>query len=178
MARWNQYDVPEYKANRKGGRKPLGYNQLEKYLRDKYEAVSYPTLEADDVIGILATDKTYHINYVASIDKDMKTIPCIYYNMDTEIKTNINEETADFNFYIQVLTGDTVDNYKGCPGIGPKKANNLLEGQKPADYWGIIVQAYKAVGLTEEDALVQARVARILRCEDYEKGGVKLWNPK
>ena len=64
------------------------------------------------------------------------------------------------------------------PGIGPKKANNLLEGQKPADYWGIIVQAYKAVGLTEEDALVQARVARILRCEDYEKGGVKLWNPK
>ena len=168
----------EYKMQRKKNRKPLGYNQLEKYLRDKYEAVSYPTLEADDVIGILATDKTYHINFVASIDKDMKTIPCIYYNMDTEIKTNINEETADFNFYIQVLTGDTVDNYKGCPGIGPKKANNLLEGQKPADYWGIIVQAYKAVGLTEEDALVQARVARILRCEDYEKGGVKLWNPK
>jgi DNA polymerase-1 len=168
----------EYKMNRKKNKKPLGYNQLEQYLRDKYQAVFYPTLEADDVIGILATDKTHTLNFVASIDKDMTTIPCIYFNLDTEIKTNINEEMADFNFYLQVLTGDAVDNYKGCPGIGAKKALALLGGHKPADCWKLIVQAYEKVGLTEEDALIQARMARILRSEDYEKGGVKLWNPK
>ncbi len=29
-------------------------------------------------------------------------------------------------FYGQVLAGDAIDNYKGCPGIGPQTAANLL----------------------------------------------------
>jgi DNA polymerase-1 len=42
-----------------------------------------------------------------------------------------------------------------------------------------VVAAYEKAGLTEEDAIVQARVARILRYEEFnqKKEEVLLWNP-
>jgi hypothetical protein len=39
------------------------------------------------------------------------------------------------------------------------------------------VSAYVDKGYTEEDALVQARVARILREGDYGAGVINLWSP-
>jgi DNA polymerase-1 len=60
----------------------------------------------------------------------------------------------------QTLVGDTSDGYPGCPGIGPVKAEKVL-GMPPN--WQDVVGAYRAAKLTEADALVQARVARILR---------------
>jgi DNA polymerase-1 len=75
------------------------------------------------------------------------------------------------------LTGDAVDNYKGCPGIGKKKADILLreEGVK----WKTVVDAFAKAGLDEFAALTQARVARILRAEDYnfKNEEVLLWTP-
>ena len=47
---------PDYKLNRKDSKKPLGYNHLETYLKEKYTTKTQPMLEADDVLGILATD--------------------------------------------------------------------------------------------------------------------------
>ena len=43
-----------------------------------------------------------------------------------------------------------------------------------------MVRPFKKAGLTEDDALVQARVARILRAEDFnfETQEVILWNPE
>jgi DNA polymerase-1 len=42
-----------------------------------------------------------------------------------------------------------------------------------------VVDAYLKAGLTEEDALMNARMARILRAEDwdFENNEVKLWTP-
>jgi DNA polymerase-1 len=168
---------PDYKQNRKGNKKPLGYNHLEAYLKRNYPAHTIPQLEADDVLGILATDGIFKRNIIISIDKDMLTIPCEYYNMDSEVTEVIDEETADHMFFFQTLVGDSVDNYKGCPGIGPKKATELLlsKGVK----WQTIIDAYDKAGLSEDHALVQARVARILRHNDYDHGKqeVKLWEP-
>jgi len=47
------------------------------------------------------------------------------------------------------------------------------------DLWSCIVSAYEKVGLTEVDALVQARCARILRHGDYnfKTKEVRLWTP-
>ena len=156
---------PDYKLNRKDGKKPLGYNHLETYLKEHYPAKTQPMLEADDVLGILATDGEFDRNIIISIDKDMLTIPCEYYNMDSEITEVIDEKTADHMFFFQTLTGDSVDNYKGCPGIGPKRATELLltKGVR----WQTIKDAYEKAGLTEDHALTQARVARILRTKDY-----------
>jgi DNA polymerase-1 len=90
---------------------------------------------------------------------------------------------------MQVLTGDTCDGYSGCPGIGKKKAEKILNEAidsysgdfvtKEEFIWSFIIPAYLSKGLSEEDALTQARVARILRKDDYDfkKGEVKLWSP-
>jgi len=166
----------EYKANRKGGKKPLGYNHLEQHLKKTYNSCVLDNCEADDALGVLATS-TKDRNIIISIDKDMMTIPCEYFNMDSEELMKIDEERADFMFYYQTLTGDAVDNYKGCPGIGKKKADILLreEGVK----WKTVVDAFAKAGLDEFAALTQARVARILRAEDYnfKNEEVLLWTP-
>ena len=68
----------------------------------------------------------------------------------------------------QTLTGDTVDCYPGCPGVGPVKAQRILdEDGDEYDLWLNVVMAFEKAGLTEEDALVQARLARILTTSDY-----------
>ena len=168
---------PDYKLNRKNQKKPLGYNHLETYLKEAYATKTQPMLEADDVLGILATDGKFDRNIIISIDKDMLTIPCEYYNMDSEVIEVINEKMADHMFFFQTLTGDSVDNYKGCPGIGPKKATELLLTK--GVMWQTIIDAYAKAGLTEDHALTQARVARILRTKDYNfnKEEINLWTP-
>ena len=65
---------------------------------------------------------------IASIDKDFGTIPGSHFNWSKDIGvTSVDEKEADYNFYLQVLTGDATDGYAGCPGIGPKRAERLLE---------------------------------------------------
>jgi len=173
--------LPDYKGNRKGTRKPMGYKLCVKHIQENYPTKLIENLEADDLMGILATDDQFDENIIISIDKDMKTIPCTYYNMDTKETLIINEAVADYWHLRQTLEGDVTDNYKGCPGVGPVKAANIL-ASLGVNYegWEAVVHAYEKAGLTEEDALVQARVAKILRTEDYdfEKGEVILWNPK
>ena len=46
--------LPSYKDNRKQKRKPMVLNALREYVIKKYNAVIYPKLEADDVLGILS----------------------------------------------------------------------------------------------------------------------------
>ena len=176
--------LPEYKANRKGNRKPYCYGTMYEEWLEYNETVVMPNLEADDVMGILATDKDYRPDckkIICSIDKDMNTIPCWLYNWDNmEEETKVTQKSANLNFYTQVLTGDTVDNYKGCPTIGPKKAEAALENVlTEEEYWSIILELFEKKDLTEDDALVQARCARILRAEDWDKETkeVILWEP-
>ena len=80
---------------------------------------------------------------------------------------------------MQILTGDRVDGYPGCPGVGEKTADKILKGVDPKDRWEHVVKAYEKKGLDEEDALVQARLAKILQKEYFDKdGNVVLWEAK
>ena len=78
---------------------------------------------------------------------------------------------------IQTLTGDVTDGYAGLKGVGPKSAEKIL-GARPT--WDAVVAAYQKQELTEDYALTQARLARILRSSDWddEKQSVILWEPK
>jgi DNA polymerase-1 len=106
----------------------------------------------------------------------MKTIPTRVFRPTTGESLNITKEEADKNFFIQALTGDATDGYKGLSGVGIKKAEAIL-GARP--HWGAVEDAYVKAGYTKEEALTQARLARILRTQDwdYEKREVKLWTP-
>ena len=73
---------------------------------------------------------------------------------------------------------------KPCSKNGPRYRPWVIEngGQRMFPYLvdpNTDVAMYESKGLKEEDALVQARVARILRTEEYDilTGEVKLWEP-
>ena len=110
-------------------------------------------------------------------DKDFKTIPGRFYDFLRNEFYDITQEEADYWHLFQTLIGDTTDNYKGCPGCGAVSAKKLLDSEGAT--WETIVGAFEKKGLSESDALVQARVARILRASDYDFETKKpiLWSP-
>ena len=165
---------PDYKHNRKGKRKPTCYKGVKTWLESEYESIEMPTLEGDDVMGILATSGKYEETVIVSEDKDMKTIPGLLWRA-AEME-DISEEYADYYHLYQTLVGDTTDGYKGCKGIGDKRATDILS-KDPT--WEAVVKAYEKAGQTEEEALVQARLARILRASDYNTNTKEpiLWTP-
>lgn len=179
---------PTYKALRVDVRKPMCFWEVRKKLETNYRSVSFPGLEADDVMGILATKPLQREadRIIVSRDKDMKTIPGKLWD-GSKFKV-VTEAEADYFHMYQTLVGDASDGYKGCPGIGPKKAEALLNVKGPVDpelsfgawAWEQVCQAYTKAGHTEEDALRQARLARILRWSDWnsEKKEPILWLPK
>lgn len=173
---WRFKVLPTYKHNRRNKERPKLLDELKDHIRQNYEVREKPTLEADDVMGVLATRNPGRY-LLASLDKDLLQIPGEHYNWRKEERVTITEEEANHRFYLQALTGDPTDGFSGCPGIGPKRAELILAGAK--DPWAAIVRTYESKGLTEEDALAQARVARILRATDYDFDNRKviLWTP-
>jgi len=175
--------LPSYKANRTNARSPLLKQYIVDLLREYYETIERPRLEADDVMGILSTSKKIipGKKIILSIDKDMQTIPGWFLNPnEDEVPRLIYHQEADYYHMFQTLTGDSVDNYKGCPGVGEKRAQAILAGAEDvSEMWDRVVDAYEKKGLTEADALIQARVARICRNTDwnFKKRKVKLWQP-
>lgn len=157
---------PTYKGNRVK-RKPCGYLKLKNWAMKKWPSIMKPSLEADDVLGILATNGSMDNFILISPDKDMEQIPCRLYNMKQEWTQT--PEAAERKLWEQTLTGDSTDGYAGCPTYGPKRAGILLDKVKTsADYWPLVLEAFKGVGLTEEDALRNLRLARILQVENWD----------
>lgn len=161
-----------YKANRKNIRKPMLLQYAKDYMYEAYNGVIWKNLEADDVLGIMGSEDKDSI--IWSLDKDLKTIPGNHL-IDGEI-ISISEEEGDYWFYFQTLIGDLTDNYSGCPKVGAKTAEKILAHDCS---WNAVVVAYMKAGLSEEVALEQARLARILRTGEYDlsTGEVTLWTP-
>lgn len=172
--------LPSYKGNRKTTRKPMNLAALRDWTKDEYEVAMLPRLEGDDCLGILAGLNPNY--FVYSADKDMKTLPVRLWSQDDRTVYRNSETIADWYWMSQTLSGDATDGYKGCPGIGPKRAADILgePGQRDlADLWERVVSAYEKAKLTEDDAVVQAQVARILRHTDYnlDTGEITTWTP-
>lgn len=210
---WRLKVDPTYKANRKDSVRPMLLEALKDKLRAEYGAIHYAFLEADDAIGIEATKPREGDERIIVVgrDKDFKTIPGEHYQLtdDTEagdpiIRTVTAMEAAKAH-YVQALSGDAVDGYAGCPGIGKTRAQRIVEeplklyrkdgiitrgarkGEPtvkwfegdPCSIWEAIVCQYEKAGLTEADALRNARLARILIHPEYdiETHTVTLWVP-
>ena len=165
--------LPEYKGHR-NRKKPCGYKRVIRNLKIEYDVCIMPELEADDAMGIYATKLTGNI--IVSPDKDMRQIPGKLYNL--EDTTYITPEEGARWHLIQTLAGDQTDGYSGVPGIGVKRAETLFN--KEGYSWQTVVKAFEDKGLTEEDALLNARLARILTDEDYDskQKEPKLWTPE
>ena len=184
---------PEYKRNRTG-RKPLGYGSVMELILSAAQdsgtteapiqtlAVPHDLLEGDDAMGIEARPG----DALVSIDKDFWTLPgtqIAFRPWDPDrtfevVETNLGQ--ANYNLFIQALTGDKADGYPGCPGVGPVKAAKLLQpGMSEAELWDATLQAFLQAGHTESFALSMVQCARILRPGEYdrERRLPILWKP-
>lgn len=119
--------------------------------------------------------------------------------------TTITEDEADRWHMKQTLSGDVTDGYGGCPGIGSTIAEKIIDGglkkvayehelksgpnkgnvvtryreEECDNLWEVVLSHYEAAGLGPEEALCQARVARILRASDFNFKTKEpiLWTP-
>ncbi len=170
---------PGYKPKR--SEPPEMYGVACDALRNTFTHRTLDGLEADDVMGILATHKAMKGPMVmVANDKDMMSIPGRHFNPQKQPHgmVEVSERDADFNHLWQTIVGDSGDGYPGCPGIGPQKAKKVLWGD-PSLWWGQVVMAFKGKGRTEADALLQARLARICRASDFDDQTKTtiLWKP-
>jgi DNA polymerase-1 len=165
----------EYKGHRQK-RKPLGFHRLVKWSLESFTAHLEVGLEADDLLGLRCHQTTENVVLI-SADKDLKQIQCRQWNGTDETTPTLEE--CDYFFFQQILTGDAVDGYKGCPGIGAVKAKVLLDKTPREFWWEAVVAAFVKAGLTEADALQNARLARILRPREYDWKAHEpiLWTP-
>jgi 5'-3' exonuclease len=197
---WRNKVLPSYKQHRKTpdgiSNRPEWLYPLKEHLARTYQSYRKPTLEADDIMGILSTHPKLITGkkIIVSEDKDMKTIPGWLFNPRKDKKPRlITPQEADYWHLLQTLMGDTTDGYTGCPGVGFEAADELLKEpylmvpyeyefkrgkrkgetetrytKEPTDnVWEAIVSLYESKGFTGYNALTQARVARIARHTDY-----------
>lgn len=199
--KWREDFDETYKEHRKETRKPLAYWEVRKAVEERFDTECWAKLEADDTMGILMTSPSNFERVLWSLDKDLKQIPGLHIRED-EVVT-ITEEEGDFFHMYQTLAGDFVDGYAGCPGIGGTIAERLLRNgtafeprmhtlksgkrkgeqelrwdeREATSMWDTVKTTYEKAGSDEAHAIHQARLARILRAEDYMTGEVKLWQP-
>jgi DNA polymerase-1 len=163
----------DYKGHR-NRKKPCGYKRVINKLKEDYHVVVMPKLEADDAIGIYATKEQGHI--ICSPDKDMRQIPGDLYDLSEGVVT-ITKEEGDRWHLIQTMAGDQTDGYAGVPTIGVKRADAILTERGAT--WKTVLETFLEKGLTEEDALKNARLAKILQVENYDftNQEPRLWSP-
>ena len=122
---------PDYKANRRDRPRPQFLEDCREHLVKYWQAELSDGWEADDSLGIeasrpLGLEESPPI--ICSIDKDLKQIPGQHWNFVKKEYEFVTTELGLYRFYRQVLTGDPTDNIPGLKGIGPVKAERIIEG--------------------------------------------------
>lgn len=183
---------PTYKELRANAERPTYLYEMKAWLRSNYITEERPTLEADDVMGILATapNPTGEERIIVSADKDLMTVPGLLYRPQAQFddkgrrhkKPVILEitplEAIRFHFW-QTIVGDSTDGYPGARGVGKKSpyAEDVLAAEDELEAWDEVLMAFASKGLDETHAVTQARLARILQHSDYDGKYPILWLP-
>ena len=148
-------------------------------------AYGHTLVEADDIVVYLKEHNPDKY-ILCAIDKDvLYSVPGKHFNYYTSSKWNIPMQWVEVQqkdvinwFGCQCIAGDSTDNIPGLAGYGPKKiaqylADDTLKGikisklHKALEYipsytmdamWDKVVTLFEQVGLTREDALLNARL--------------------
>jgi len=142
---------PEYKAKRIDAKRPKWEKEVKQYLVDHWQANYSQGCEADDMIGVRQMAEIGTI--ACHLDKDIDMIPGRHYNWELKRLGKVIRNAKEYVvspqeairfFYRQMLTGDSVDNIKGVPGIGPKKAEGILGSTEASEkeYFQMVREHY------------------------------------
>lgn len=117
-----------YKGNRDAP-KPVHHEFIRQYLLKEWKFNGIIGQEADDSLAQEQTELGLG-SVIVSIDKDMLQVPGFHYNFRNHVFTRIDEEEGFYNFCMQMLQGDRIDNIIGIKGYGPVKAKKCLANIK------------------------------------------------
>lgn len=115
-----------YKGTRPS-EKPVHLQALRKHLVDSWGFTIVDGIEADDAVGIEAYKLPEDETVMVHIDKDLNQFRGHHYNYRKKQLYYISEFEGWYNFYLQILTGDRIDNIQGLKGIGPAKGAKILK---------------------------------------------------
>lgn len=120
--------IKGYKANRSKLHRPVHYDALRRFLKNRWGAEEVCGMEADDAVAMAAHAAGYDGKriIIVTVDKDLLTVPGRQYNFRTKKIIDVLEEEALTNFYRQLLTGDAVDNVGGCWKVGGTAAEKAI----------------------------------------------------
>jgi 5'-3' exonuclease len=130
---FRKYISPKYKANRNYNALPPLLNDMHDFVKEEYNSIWGYGCETDDVVAKYWFELSKSIGrdnvIIVSIDKDYKQFPCLMYNYHFKHKViyDITEQEALYNFYEQMIIGDTADNVNYCKGYGKKYAEKYLD---------------------------------------------------
>jgi len=122
----------KYKANRKKQELPPLLHPMHNYVKQQYDSIFGYGVETDDMVARywfkLSEEFGRNEVMIVSIDKDYKQFPCLIYNYHWKHKEilDISEEQALYNFYSQMIEGDTADNVNYFKGKGKRFAEKYF----------------------------------------------------
>lgn len=124
--------TPMYKANRKNQELPPLLDQLHSYVKENYNSVYGYGLETDDLVAKNWYEIQKEIGrgdvLICAIDKDYKQFDCLMWNYHKKELLDISKEEALYNFYEQMIVGDSADNVNYFRGKGKKFAERYYKG--------------------------------------------------
>jgi hypothetical protein len=140
-----------YKWTRARNERPYHLQAVRQHAIDEWGAKVALTWEADDEIGMRATElTTANVAYVvSSLDKDLRQIPgkhLVLEQSGVKGHLDVSDRGALMRLYGQILGGDSTDNIRGCWQVGYDTAFNLLlplVEQGPRAMWDLVVATYQ-----------------------------------
>ena len=123
----------KYKANRKNSELPPLLNEMHQFVKDQYDSVYGYGVETDDMVARYWHNLTQQFGRnevcIVSIDKDYRQFPALIYNYHYKHKEilDISEDEAMYNFYEQMIMGDSADNVNYFKGKGKRFAEKYFE---------------------------------------------------
>ena len=157
-----------YKGNRTAP-KPDHLQALREHMIKEWGASVSEGQEADDDVAIAGTELGDN-GIMVSLDKDIDQVAGWHYNFIKKTGYYVTEQEGVFKLYHQILTGDTADNIIGLRGVGPVKANKILEDS--TDEYDMYCRCIEAYDGNEDRVIENARLLYLRRTKDEP-----LWMP-
>jgi len=180
-----RYDVfPNYKqtpSRIKAREDNTIVEELYSIIEERDEGIFIPSdgMEADDAVRIKANEIEDSDYTIVTIDKDLQCIHGEFFNPRTEEVFHVSKDEANKHYYKQLLTGDSTDNIRGLPRVGPVTATKWLS--ETTDYKDLVLSKYeeKFEGAYEDVITFVGSLIHILRKEhDYFDIGFGDWFKK
>ena len=139
-----------YKANRKKQELPPLLHPMHNYVKQQYDSIFGFGVETDDMVARYWHKLTEQFGrnevMIVSIDKDYKQFPALIYNYHYKHKEilDISEDEALYNFYEQMIMGDTADNVNYFKGKGKRFAEKyFIDCQTKYQYTRKLYELFK-----------------------------------